>query len=79
MDNKYTDEQLANILKIYSSVEEMERAYAAREANEYLQNTDYVVIKMQEYSLLGKEVDNDYSDILKKREKCRETLRKYNN
>lgn len=77
MGNKYTEEQLANILKVYSSVEEMERVYATREADEYLKNTDYVVIKIQEYSLLGKDVTNDYSDILKKREEYREILRKY--
>lgn len=79
MENKYTDEQIKIITSIYDSVEEMERVYAIREAQEYLQNTDYIIIKMQEYQMTGKEMTDDYSEILRKREECREVLRKYNN
>ena len=73
--SKYTDEQIANILTIYPSVEEMERTYTKMEAEQYLKDTDYVVIKIQEYSLLNKEIDNDYTEILKKREEARNVLR----
>ena len=73
--SKYTEEQLANILKIYPSVEEMERQTAIREARQYLLDTDYVVIKIQEYTLLNKQIDNDYTEILEKREEARNVLR----
>ena len=77
MTNKeYTDEQISNILNIYSSVEEMERITALREAQNYLTNTDYIIIKMQEYQLTGQELNEDYTDILKKREEAREVLRR---
>lgn len=71
----WTEEQKQNILRHYNSIEEYEKISKIREAEQYLKDTDYVVIKMQEYSLLNKEVDNDYADILKKREECREILR----
>lgn len=73
--SKYTEEQIANILKIYPSVEEMEKQTAIREARKYLQDTDYVIIKIQEYNLLNKGVDNDYTEILEKREEARNVLR----
>jgi len=73
--DKYSEEQIKNILSIYPSVEEMERQTATREAKQYLSDTDYVVIKMQEYALQNKEVDNDYTEILQEREHCREILR----
>ena len=73
--SKYTDEQIANILKIYPSVEEMERTYAIRDAKQYLSDTDYVLIKIQEYTLLNKPIDNDYTEILEKREEARNVLR----
>lgn len=72
---EWTEEQKKNILQFYPSIEEYEKITKIREAEQYLKDTDYVVIKMQEYSLLGKEVDNDYKDILQKREECREILR----
>lgn len=77
--NKYTEEQIENILRMYPSVEEMERLTAIRDARQYLADTDYVVIKMQEYALLGETVDNDYSDILRKREEARNVLRNLDN
>lgn len=73
--SKYTDEQIKNILKFYPSVEEMEKQTAIRKAKQYLVDTDYVVIKIQEYSLLNKEIDNDYTEILNKREEARNVLR----
>ena len=77
--SKYTGEQIANILEIYPSVEEMERQTAIRNARQYLLDTDYIIIKMQEYEMLGKEVDNDYSEILAKREEARNVLRQFEN
>lgn len=73
--SKYADEQITNILKIYPSVEEMERQTSIRNAKQYLLDTDYVIIKMQEYTLQNKEVDNDYAEILAKREEARNVLR----
>lgn len=73
--SKYTEEQIANILKIYPSVEEMEKQTAIREAKKYLSDTDYVIIKIQEYTLLNKGIDNDYTEILEKREEARNVLR----
>lgn len=73
---EWTDEQKENILKHYPSIEEYERITAERESKKYLADTDYVVIKIQEYSLLGKEIDNDYTEILQKREEAREVIRK---
>lgn len=74
---EYTEEQLNNILSVYSSVEEMEKQTAIREARQYLENTDYVVIKIQEYTIKGQTVDNDYTEILKKREEARNILRQF--
>lgn len=71
----WTEEQKQNILLHYNSIEEYERISKIREAEQYLKDTDYVVIKMQEYALTNKKVDNDYTDILQKREECREILR----
>lgn len=73
--SNYTDEQIKEILKIYPSVEEMERTNAKREAEQYLKDTDYVIIKIQEYTLLNKTIDNDYTEILEKREEARNILR----
>lgn len=73
--SKYTEKQIKNILKFYPSVEEMERQTAIREAKQYLLDTDYVVIKIQEYTLLDKPIDNDYTEILEKREEARNVLR----
>lgn len=50
-----------------------------RTAKRYLAETDYVIIKMQEYAMLNKEIDNDYTEILTKREEARETIRNLEN
>lgn len=72
---EWTEEQKQNILNHYNSIEEYEKISKIREARQYLSDTDYVVIKMQEYSFTGQDIDNDYTEILNKREKCREILR----
>lgn len=56
----------------YGSVE----AYDRFMAQKYLNDTDYIVIKMVEYQMLNKSVDNDYTEIFKKREEARDFLRK---
>lgn len=71
----WTDEQKANILEHYESIEEYERLTAIKEAKEYLANTDYIVIKAYEYALENKELDRDYSDIFIERERMRNILR----
>lgn len=72
---KYSEEQVKNILQVYPSVEEMERQTAIREAKKYLADTDYIIIKIQEYSITGQTVDNNYTEILQKREEARNVLR----
>lgn len=62
--------------QMYGSIEEYKKQQQIQKAQDYLNNTDYVVIKMQEYAMLNKEVDNNYTDLLKKREECREILRR---
>lgn len=72
---EYTDEQIENILLHYSSIEEYEKEKKRREAQEYLDKTDYIVIKAYEYFMQGEELDKDYSDIFKQRESKRKILR----
>lgn len=72
---EYTKEQLRNILSIYPSVEEMERQTAIRDAKKYLEDTDYIIIKIKEYEITKQIVDNDYTEILEKREEARNVLR----
>lgn len=72
---EYTEEQKENILLHYSSIEEYEKEKIRREAQEYLDKTDYIVIKAYEYFMQGEELDKDYSDIFKKRESKRKILR----
>ena len=61
---EYTEEQKRNILSIYPSIEE------------YLNNTDYTVIKAYEYSITGKKIPEGYKKIFEKREEAREKIRK---
>ena len=72
---EWIEEQKANILRFYDSIEEYERIMKVNEARQYLEDTDYVVIKLQEYKYLGKEIDNNYTEILEKRELAREVIR----
>lgn len=54
-----------------------EQTQKYKEAVLYLANTDYIANKMVEYQFLGKELDKDYTETLKKREKAREVIRNY--
>lgn len=71
----WTDEQKANILKHYSSIEEYEYIETKRQAERYLAETDYILIKLFEYTLTGKVSLNDYKEIFNKREEARNVLR----
>ena len=73
----YTEEQKQNILSIYSSIEEHEALKSIRDAEQYLESTDYIANKIVEYQFLGKEMDKDYTEILNKREEAREVIRQY--
>ena len=75
----YTEEQKKNILMIYPSIEEYERISKLKEAQLYLQNTDYIANKIIEYQVLGKELEQDYTETLIKREEAREIIRKLEN
>ena len=72
---EWTDEQKTNILRYYESIEEYEKITAEKEAQKYLNETDYIVIKAYEYIMTGQELDKDYTDIFKKREQARNALR----
>ena len=51
------------------------QARKVQEAKKYLQDTDYVVIKMSEYSATGQALDNDYAEVLAEREEARKLIR----
>lgn len=70
-----TEEQKANILQHYKSIEEYEQIITKKEAEKYLADTDYIVIKAYEYQMTGGELDKDYTEIFKKREEARNVLR----
>lgn len=63
----YTEEEL----------KEIESKKLVSEAQQYLQNTDYIANKIIEYQVLNKELDNDYTDVLIKREEARQVIRDY--
>lgn len=58
-------------IRMYGSV----KAYEKFMAEKYLKDTDYVIIKIQEYQITGQQVDNDYTETLQKREEARNILR----
>lgn len=72
---RYTKEQEENILQNYSSVEEYENVMKLLEAQSYLKQTDYIANKIVEYQVLGKELDQDYTETLLKREEARQVIR----
>lgn len=74
---KYTNEQKESILSIYSSIDEHEQNNKIIVAQQYLYSTDYIANKMIEYQFLGKELDQDYTEILLKREEARQVIRDY--
>lgn len=61
------------IIELYGTIE----FYNKVRAEQYLQGTDYIANKIIEYQFLGKELDKDYTETLKKREKAREVIRNY--
>ena len=76
---RYTKEQEENILQNYSSVEEYENVMKLLEAQSYLRQTDYIANKIIEYKVLGKELDQDYTETLIKREEARQVIRNLEN
>lgn len=72
---EWTNEQKENILRHYESIEEYEKIETKRQAEKYLADTDYIVIKAYEYQMTGAELDKDYTDIFNKREEARNVLR----
>lgn len=72
-----TEEQIRIATQIYGSIDLAESKEAAFKANKFLLDTDYIANKIIEYQFLNKELDNDYTEILKKREDAREVIRKY--
>lgn len=46
-------------------------------AKKYLEETDYIVIKLKEYELTNREITDDYSEVFKKREEAREIIRNF--
>lgn len=61
--------------ELFDNDEEYEMAYKLKEAQLYLQNTDYIANKIIEYQVLGKELDQDYTETLIKREEARQVIR----
>ena len=61
------------IIELYETIE----FYNKVMAEQYLQNTDYIANKIIEYQVLNKELDNDYTDVLIKREEARQVIRDY--
>lgn len=63
--------------ELFENEEEYKNALKVRNARQYLNDTDYIANKMVEYQFLGKELDKDYTETLKKREEAREVIRNY--
>lgn len=62
---------------LFETEEEYKKACKLKEARNYLQETDYIANKIIEYQFLGKELDNDYTETLNKREEARQVIREY--
>ena len=62
-----------NIIELYGTSERKEMI----DAYNYLTKTDYIANKIIEYQFLGKELEQDYTDVLNKREEAREVIRQY--
>lgn len=61
------------IIELYGSLERKEMI----DAQQFLNETDYIANKIVEYQVLGKEIDQDYTETLLKREEAREIIRNY--
>lgn len=62
---------------LFKTEKEYKKAYKLKKARNYLEETDYIANKIIEYQFLGKELDKDYTETLKKREEAREVIRNY--
>ena len=63
--------------EIFNNDEEYEKALNYKNSKLYLEKTDYIANKIIEYQVLNKELDNDYTDVLIKREESRQVIRDY--
>lgn len=72
---EWTEEQKESILNHYESIEEYERITAIKAAQEYLNSTDYIVVKAYEYQLTNTEIEQDYTEVFAKREEARNIIR----
>lgn len=73
----YNEKQKKMLSEIYGSFENYEKEIAYFNAQKYLEETDYIVIKLKEYELTNREITDDYSEVFKKREEARETIRNF--
>jgi len=76
--DKEVENRIKLIMADLENADEMQKDFVLRNASRYLKETDYIIIKMQEYEMQGKEIENDYSVELQKREECREIIRTVN-
>lgn len=67
------------IEELFESLEDYENAKKLEQAQSYLKQTDYIANKIVEYQVLGKELDQDYTETLLKREEAREIIRNLEN
>ena len=70
------ENKIEEIMNNIENADIMQKEFVLRQVTRYLKDTDYIIIKMQEYSMQDKEVEDDYSAELQKREECREIIRK---
>ena len=67
------------IEELFKNLEDYENAIKLQEAQSYLKQTDYIANKIVEYQVLGKELDQDYTETLIKREEARQVIRNLEN
>lgn len=63
----------SEVIELYGSLERKEMI----DAQQFLNETDYIANKIIEYQVLNKEIDKDYTEILLKREEARQVIRDY--
>ena len=63
------------IEELFKNLEDYENAIKLPEAQSYLNQTDYIANKIIEYQVLVKELDQDYTETLLKREEARQVIR----
>lgn len=79
---KQEEQHIKEDIQVYilfsaAELEEIENNKMVQKARQYLQDTDYIANKIIEYQVLNKELDNDYTDVLIKREEARQVIRDY--